>query len=200
MNLLFLFGTILKIKFRNEPVLPADLKMLGNLPALLKMIPISIVGLFLVIVVALIIICVILNKKVRIPKLNKLSRVFWTVISIVVFGSSVIWNRPNTIGNKLVMSLIKDPMFWDQTQGAQRHGPVIQFLSNVDMSVMSKPTEYSETEIQHITSKYKRLANEINQKRKHSIKNQTIIFNLSESFAIDSWASLYEFYCSYSWW
>ena len=183
MNLLFLFGTILKIKFRNEPVLPADLKMLGNLPALLKMIPISIVGLFLVIVVALIIICVILNKKVRIPKLNKLSRVFWTVISIVVFGSSVIWNRPNTIGNKLVMSLIKDPMFWDQTQGAQRHGPVIQFLSNVDMSVMSKPTEYSETEIQHITSKYKRLANEINQKRKHSIKNQTIIFNLSESFA-----------------
>lgn len=112
MNLLFLFGTILKIKFRNEPVLPADLKMLGNLPALLKMIPISIVGLFLVIVVALIIICVILNKKVRIPKLNKLSRVFWTVISIVVFGSSVIWNRPNTIGNKLVMSLIKDPMFW----------------------------------------------------------------------------------------
>ena len=44
LNLLFLFGTVLKIKFRNEPILPADLKMLGNLPALLKMVPISIVG------------------------------------------------------------------------------------------------------------------------------------------------------------
>lgn len=71
LNLLFLFGTILKIKFRNEPILPADLKMLGNLPALLKMVPISIVGLFLIIVIALIIVCVILSKKVKVPKLNR---------------------------------------------------------------------------------------------------------------------------------
>ncbi|NRO06343.1 hypothetical protein IMAU30078_01114 [Lactobacillus helveticus] len=183
LNLLFLFGTILKIKFRNEPILPADLKMLGNLPALLKMVPISIVGLFLIIVIALIIVCVILSKKVKVPKLNRLGRTFWTLVPIMILGSSVIWNRPNTVGNKLVMSLIQDPMFWDQTQGVQKHGPVIQFLSNVDMSVMNKPAEYSETKIQHITNKYKRLANEINQERKHYIKDQTIIFNLSESFA-----------------
>lgn len=183
LNLLFLFGTILKIKFRNEPILPADLKMLGNLPALLKMVPVSIVGLFLIIVIALIIGCVVLTKKVKVPKLNRLRRTFWTLVPIIVLGSSIIWNRPNTVGNKLVMSLIQDPMFWDQTQGVQKHGPVIQFLSNVDMSVMSEPDEYSETKIQHITSKYKRLANEINQERKHYIKDQTIIFNLSESFA-----------------
>lgn len=183
LNLLFLFGTILKIKFRNEPILPADLKMLGNLPALLKMVPVSIVGLFLIIVIALIIGCVVLTKKVKVPKLNRLRRTFWTLVPIIVLGSSIIWNRPNTVGNKLVMSLIQDPMFWDQTQGVQKHGPVIQFLSNVDMSVMNKPAEYSETKIQHITNKYKRLANEINQERKHYIKDQTIIFNLSESFA-----------------
>ena len=183
LNLLFLFGTILKIKFRNEPILPADLKMLGNLPALLKMVPISIVESFLIIVIVLIIICVVLTRKVKAPKLNGLRRTFWTLVPIIVLGSSVIWNRPNTVGNKLVMSLIQDPMFWDQTQGVQKHGPVIQFLSNVDMSVMNKPAEYSETKIQHITNKYKRLANEINQERKHYIKDQTIIFNLSESFA-----------------
>ena len=183
LNLLFLFGTILKIKFRNEPILPADLKMLGNLPALLKMIPISILGLFLIIVIALIIVCMILSKKVKASKLNGLGRTFWTLVPIIVLGSSVIWNRPNTIGNKLVMSLIQDPMFWDQTQGVQKHGPVIQFLSNVDMSIMSKPNEYSETKIQHITSKYKEIANEVNQERKRYIKDQTIIFNLSESFA-----------------
>lgn len=66
LNLLFLFGTILKIKFRNEPILPADLKMLGNLPALLKMVPVSIVGLFLIIVIALIIGCVVESKSAKI--------------------------------------------------------------------------------------------------------------------------------------
>lgn len=183
LNLLFLFGTVLKIKFRNEPILPADLKMLGNLLALLKMVPISIVGLFLVVVTTLIIICVVLNKKIKVPKLNRLGRACWILVSIIVLGSSVIWNRPNTVGNKVAISLIKDPMFWDQTQGVQKHGPIIQFLSNVDMSVMDKPADYSETKIQYITSKYKEIANEVNQERQHCIKNQTIIFNLSESFA-----------------
>lgn len=89
LNLLFLFGTILKIKFRNEPILPADLKMLGNLPALLKMVPVSIVGLFLIIVIALIIGCVVLTKKVKVPKLNRLRRTFWTLVPIIVLGSSI---------------------------------------------------------------------------------------------------------------
>lgn len=183
LNLLFLFGTILKIRFRDEPILPADLEMIGNLPALLKMIPLSVIILFLVIIIVLLIVCVFLNKKGKIHKLSKFGRICWIVIPIIIFGSSIIWNEPNTVGNKLVMNLIQDPMFWNQTQGVQKHGPLIQFLSNIDMSIMNKPIKYSEKNIWHITNKYKKLASEINQNRRHYVKNQTIIFNLSESFA-----------------
>ena len=104
-------------------------------------------------------------------------------MSIIVFGSSLIWNKPNTVGNKLVTNLIQDPMFWDQTRGAEQHGPLIQFLRNVDMSIMSKPTDYSEQKIGYITKKYKNVAAEVNKNRQYCLKNQTIIFNLSESFA-----------------
>lgn len=183
LNILILFGTILKIKFRNEPILPADLKMIANVSALLKMVPISIIVLFLITIISLIIISVILNKKFESPKLNLLSRFLWINVLIVIFSSSVIWNRPNTVENKMVTDLIQDPMFWDQAQGAKMHGPLIQFLSNVDMSIMAKPANYSKQGMQKITREYKGLANEINQNRKNDVKKQTIIFNLSESLA-----------------
>ena len=69
LNCLFLLGTILKIKFRNEPILPADLKMIGELPSLLKMIPALVVIFFLVIIIILVIICIIFvncNNKLNI--------------------------------------------------------------------------------------------------------------------------------------
>lgn len=155
LNCLFLFGTILKIKFRNEPILPADVKMIENLPSLLKMIPILVVIFFLVIIIILVIICIILNKNFKISKLSTRSRIFWVLMSIIVFGSSLIWNKPDTVGNKLVTYLIQDPMFWDQTRGAEQHGPLIQFLRNVDMSIMSKPVDYSEQKIGYITKNIK---------------------------------------------
>lgn len=37
--------------------------------------------------------------------------------------------------------------------------------------------------MQQLTNKYKKLASSINKRRQQYVKNQTIIFNLSESFA-----------------
>ena len=47
---------------------------------------------------------------------------------------------------------------------------------------MNKPTNYSKSTIQHLNEKYSKIANEINKTRKNTLKNQTIVYNLSESF------------------
>ncbi len=36
-----------------------------------------------------------------------------------------------------------DPTFYNQLAGAQKNGPVLQFLNNLDVQVMERPADYS---------------------------------------------------------
>lgn len=47
-----------------------------------------------------------------------------------------------------------DSQFYNQRRGTQINGPVIQFLSNIDVKIMEEPSGYSQENIKKIMAKY----------------------------------------------
>lgn len=97
--------------------------------------------------------------------------------------SSLIWNQPKTPLNNLLNDLGDSPMFYNQLSGARINGPLIQYLNNVDVTVMPKPNGYSAATMSKVVHRYQKEAHLINRHRRNQLGQQTIIFNLSESFA-----------------
>lgn len=182
-NFLFITVTKLKLQYRNEPLLPSDIKMIEDLPALMKMIPFWVVVSAGGVVVIVVLLYLCLARKISTSKLNRKWRFTWITLFLIIFGSSFFWNRNNTLIKASTNFVLKDRMFWDQTRAVKERSPLIQFLTNVDVSVMNKPNTYSRDKIYELTNRYEVLAESINQHRKNEIGKQNIIFNLSESFA-----------------
>lgn len=182
-SLIFLIANIIKIKLRDEPILPFDLAMLKELPSIIKMISFYYLLLAIILIILLFIICIFLTKHIPVKKQTWCQRIIWSLLAILIFGSSVLWNHQNTIFPKINATIGNDPSFWNQTWGAKNNGILIQFLNNVDVQIMPKPKNYSKTTINKIVKKYQKEAQKINRKRKNDISKQTIIFNLSEAFA-----------------
>lgn len=184
LNILLLISDILKIKLRQEAVVPSDLLMLKNIVNITDMVkPIYlIVGIGTILV--LIISAIFLTKIVgNINNLTKIKRVFWILIFILVFGSSFFWNHPNLPFEEINRLIGNDPVFWNQAIGVRQNGPLLQFLNNVDVKTMDKQSNYSKEEMIALTKKYHDIASKYNQTRKNDISKQNIVFNLSESFA-----------------
>ena len=74
-------------------------------------------------------------------------------------------------------------MFYNQLSGARTNGPIIQYLNNVDVTIMTKPADYSAATMKEVVKRYQKEAQHINLHRNNRLSDQTIIFNLSESFA-----------------
>ncbi len=66
---------------------------------------------------------------------------------------------------------------------AQANGPFIEFARSLDVTVMTEPSGYSKTNIDHLVKKYSKVAKEINKTRSNQIDQTTVVFNLSESFS-----------------
>lgn len=184
LNILLLISDILKIKLRQEAVVPSDLLMLKNIVNITDMVkPIYlIVGIGTILV--LIISAIFLTKIVgNINNLTKIKRIFWILIFILVFGSSFFWNHPNLPFEEINRLIGNDPVFWNQAIGVRQNGPLLQFLNNVDVKTMDKQSNYSKEEMIALTKKYHDIASKYNQTRKNDISKQNIVFNLSESFA-----------------
>ncbi|MYV04777.1 hypothetical protein GB992_02630 [Lactobacillus rossiae] len=93
-------------------------------------------------------------------------------------------NSQNTLANKISRAFDIDPDFWDPVTGAKRNGPIMLFASNLQVTVMDKPNDYSEAKIKSIVQRYKKESKKINIHRKNkNINKQTLIYILSESFS-----------------
>ncbi len=185
-DLVLTIATVLKIKYRLEPILPADLAFLNSISEILDMLNpviliISVIGLVLVGIYSWI-----LQKRLERTyhlKINIKKRVLG-IVSILVFFSGVFFvNHQNSLPN-LVFKLFRiDSQFYNQRRGTQINGPVIQFLSNIDVKIMEEPSGYSQENIKKIMAKYDAEAKKINSERQDWQKEQTVIFTLSESFS-----------------
>lgn len=183
LNFIWIIANMQKMAFRNESILPSETTMINNIPALLKMVSSQLIIVSLLIIIGLVILMIILERKIKGPHLTLRQRLIWLIIPLCVFGSSFFWNQPHSRINTFVRGWGDIPHFIHQSAGALRNGPLVQFLNNIDITIMNKPTDYSASEMKRISKRYTTVANQINRHRTNEFKNQTIIFNLSESFA-----------------
>lgn len=184
MNIVLIIANREKIAARAEPVLPADLTMLKAGKQLFGMVDWQ---LWLIsLIVLLIIICGTVWLELHHPINCYWSRLqiwLYCLLLPLMLVSSLIWNQPKTPLNNLLNSIGDTPMFYNQLSGARINGPIVQYLNNVDVTVMAKPTGYSAANMKKIVTRYQAEAQQINQHRSNQLGDQTVIFNLSESFA-----------------
>ncbi|KRL90453.1 glucan mod protein [Lactobacillus kalixensis DSM 16043] len=172
-----------KLNLRGEPIYPTEISEAANFKTLIPMI-----GTTLLIVVAIALIAVIaldIFLEVKFPIKKKGSwrhRGFWALASLVLFLTPLRFNHDGGIIYHISRGFDNKQSFRNPERDIQINGPVLNFLNYIDLQIMDKPANYSQSTINHLNEKYSKIADEINKTRKNTLKNQTIVFNLSESF------------------
>lgn len=176
-------ANVLKVTYRSAPITPADLHELASLPELLAMVGQYTIWWVLVGVVS--ILTVIIFLEWRLPR--RISLPWTTRIGGLLLGFALLYS-PATANSPTSYSHVFNTA-WGNTQnlvtplrGVQRSGPLLQFVSAVDVQVMDRPQGYSENRVKTILQHYRQRAKIINRSRTTAIGDQTVIFNLSESF------------------
>lgn len=174
----------LKLEARNEPILPAELTMYHAYGNLLKMVSLPVL---VVTFLGLLVMCGgiwYLERHYPVKDQTKWGvRLGFVGMAIVAFGSANWWNHPNHPASQIMAGFGDTPEFFNQLAGVRMNGPIVQFLNNLDVTVMNKPVDYNARTMQKVARRYQRLARQINRHRTNDLKHQTVIFNLSESFA-----------------
>ncbi len=182
-NIIWIIANIQKMNLRNEPILPSELAMIDDLDSLLKMIDYHLLIYSGIAIVVVIVAIVVLEHRYRAQRLTWPWRIFWLILAVCAFGSSAFWNHHGSRMQTIMAGLDDQPHFIHQAIGAKQNGPTVQFLNNVDITVMTRPHGYSKAAMERISREYNQTARQINATRTDQLKDQTIIFNLSESFA-----------------
>lgn len=182
-NIIWIIANIQKMNLRNEPILPSELAMIDDLDSLLKMIDYHLLIYSGIAIVVVIVAIVVLEHRYRAQQLTWPWRIFWLILAVCAFGSSAFWNHHGSRMQTIMAGLDDQPHFIHQAVGAKQNGPTVQFLNNVDITVMTRPYGYSKAAMERISREYNQTARQINATRANQLKDQTIIFNLSESFA-----------------
>lgn len=182
-NIIWIIANIQKMNLRNEPILPSELAMIDDLDSLLKMIDYHLLIYSGIAIAVVIVAIVVLEHRYRAQRLTWPWRIFWLILAVCAFGSSAFWNHHGSRMQTIMAGLDDQPHFIHQAVGAKQNGPTVQFLNNVDITVMTRPYGYSKAAMERISREYNQTARQINATRTDQLKDQTIIFNLSESFA-----------------
>lgn len=187
----------LKISVRYEAILPSDLNFLGsNTGNLMSFLPSGwqwiVIGAVAVVAV-IIALCVFLNHidarrgrmvRTRNAGMNAIVRLLCILAPGLVFGLYAM--DVGTVGswaNTVSSALGDTPSMWDSVYDAQRNGPVVAFVRQLNPKIMDEPEDYSKETMQELAARYSDLADEINESRDEYLDDSTVIFVLSESFS-----------------
>jgi hypothetical protein len=173
----------IKLNLRGEPIYPTEIDEIVNWKTLLPMVgqkTVIMVAVALVIVIAL---CVFLEIKFPIKKKGSWKRRgIWALLSLLLFMTPMRFNHDGGMIYHINRGFDNKQSFRNPERDIQINGPLLNFLNYFDLQIMNKPANYSESTIKHLDQKYSKLADKINKTRKNTLKDQTIVYNLSESF------------------
>jgi phosphoglycerol transferase MdoB-like AlkP superfamily enzyme len=185
-DLIITIANYLKISMRQEPILPSDLKMLSGINEILNMINPIILIIGLIVIGLLSVSSYLLERRAKRLYHLKVSwkkRIILLLVILTFFSSLLFVNHKNSPAYLFFNLFRINRYFYNQKLGAQINGPIVQFLNNTDVMVMEKPKDYSKETIDKIMKKYDLEAEKMNRDRTDWAANETIIFNLSESFS-----------------
>lgn len=172
-----------KLNFRGEPIYPTELSEVVNWKTLLPMVGKTLLIVVAVAIVVIICLMVFLEKKVPVKKLGSVkSRGIWAMLSLFLFITPLWFNHDGGIISRISHGFDNKQSFRNPERDIQINGPVLNVLNYIDLQIMTRPSDYSETAISQLDKKYAKVAAQINASRTNNLKDQTIVFNLSESF------------------
>ncbi|MDO4912583.1 MAG: sulfatase-like hydrolase/transferase [Lactobacillus sp.] len=173
----------IKLTLRGEPIYPTEISEAANFKTLAPMVggkTLTIVGISLLVVIAILIF---LEIKFKVKKTgNWKRRGIWALLSLLLFMTPLRFNHTGTLIYRLSKAFDNRQSFRNPERDIQLNGPLLNTLNYIDLKVMNHPDNYSESSVKEVINKYQKVADEINKHRKYNIGDQTIVFNLSESF------------------
>lgn len=174
----------IKLLLRGEPIYPTEISEIVNWKTLLPMVGKTTVIAILVAIVIVIAIDVFLEVKFPIKKRGSWKRRgIWALASLLLFMTPLRFNHDGGVIYHINRGFDNRQRFRNPERDIQVNGPVLNFLNYIDLQIMDQPeTGYSETTIKQLNDKYAKVANKINKNRQNNLNEQTIVFNLSESF------------------
>lgn len=173
----------LKSAARQEPLLPSDLSMIKAFPSLLGMVSIPFIVATVIVMVLVVLLTVWLERAHPVHMGTWKLRVLALVLPLLMTGFVSRMNHTGGVSSTIAIGMGDGPRFYNQLAGAENNGAVMQFLNNVDMTAMNEPQGYSKAAMMRIKSEYVAEAKKLNKARANDFAKQTIILNLSESFA-----------------
>lgn len=182
----------LKVSMRSEPLLITDLVWLKQLGLLFTFVEKSFVTKLFISIFLILTVYYILNKFFFRGKIIK--NIFIRINIILALGlfiNSVLNIFRNENFNKIrddvpIISVLNNrhDVNWLGFEFNARMKSVSYVWSKqLSKKLMTEPENYNEQSIENLYNKYSELANVINQERSDNIKDQTVIYLLSESFA-----------------
>ena len=186
-----------KIGIRYEAILPSDLGFLGSntgnlmsfVPAGWQWVVLGAVAVF----AAVVALCVWLNRidarhgrmiRATNPGMAAVTRLLLILCPALFLG--VYTMHVGTVGSwaNVFSSALGDiPSMWDSVYDAQRNGPVVAFVRQVNPKVMDEPEGYSEETMREVAARYADAADTMNKTRTEYLDESTVIFVLNESFS-----------------
>ena len=172
----------IKMSLREEPVYPTEIGEIVNWKTLIPMMGTNNLIYILIGLAVLIAIIVFLEKKFSINLKRKKSSWAKLVISLLVLITSLWFNDENSPIYYISKGFDNSPNFRNPPDSTGANGSILTFLDFIKVPIMDKPTNYSESSIKKVVEKYQNEAVSINKTRKNKLSDQTLVFNLSESF------------------
>lgn len=186
-----------KIGIRYEAILPSDLGFLGSntgnlmsfVPAGWQWVVLGAVAVF----AAVVALCVWLNRidarhgrmiRATNPGMAAVTRLLLILCPALFLG--VYTMHVGTVGSwaNVFSSALGDiPSMWDSVYDAQRNGPVVAFVRQLNPKVMDEPEGYSEETMHEVAARYADAADAMNETRSEYLDESTVIFVLNESFS-----------------
>lgn len=186
-----------KIGIRYEAILPSDLGFLGSntgnlmsfVPAGWQWVVLGAVAVF----AAVVALCVWLNRidarhgrmiRATNPGMAAVTRLLLILCPALFLG--VYTMHVGTVGSwaNVFSSALGDiPSMWDSVYDAQRNGPVVAFVRQLNPKVMDEPEGYSEETMREVAARYADAAAAMNETRSEYLDESTVIFVLNESFS-----------------
>lgn len=173
----------IKLLLRGEPIYPTEINEIVNWKTLIPMIGKNTVIAILVALVIVIALDVFLELKFPIKKRGSWKkRGIWALVSLLLFMTPLRFNHDDGLIYHINRGFDNKQRFRNPERDIQVNGPILNFLNYIDLQIMDQPAGYSSANIKQLNDKYEKIAAKINKNRKNNLKDQTVIFNLSESF------------------
>ncbi|QNQ80985.1 LTA synthase family protein [Lactobacillus sp. PV034] len=172
----------IKISLRGEPIYPTELREALNANTLLGMINPGII--VAAVIGLLIIVAITIFLEIKFPQHvgTIKSRLIGLVLGFLLWCTPSQFNNLNSPIYYLSRAFDNSPIYSAPTVDAEINGPLLMLFDYSNVATMDKPAGYSQAAITRLEQKYRQKAKVINQDRTNKLGDQTMIFNLSESF------------------